>query len=204
MIRPCLEDSFTLVDYWYLEKPGFFRLHNIETLNEDPDNPEFSYLYSDEDLEKLHPLLPKVMHGLLGLAQRTSGEGFVNGDHIGETLDYLQHGAVSFIDTGDMQRNFTRIDEIQLVGGTVPRVHVKGLNIYVQTVLVDGQETPLVENYSLLATQVTQAELDSRYPGWLDRWHLAHDLEMDKTFLNRYLFTTSPVGHNALPDVTFE
>lgn len=203
MLLPNLEDSFTLVDYWYLEKPGVFRLHNIETLSEDPSDPEFTYLYSEEDLNKLHPLLSHTLYGLLGLAKKYD-ESFISGDHIRENLNYLRHGAVSFTDTSGMERNFARIDELQLVEGVEARVHFRGLNIYFNHVVLDGVGVPLVENYSLLATQVLQAELDKRYPGWLDRWHIAQDLQIDKTALYRYLFAHAEAPRHELPDLSFE
>lgn len=158
------------------------------------------------ELEKVHPLLPGTMHGFVDWERRTTGESYLPVQNLRIILRYLRGDGVTFTEPGGTEHAMMEVHSIHELPSSDELVWFTGKEYMFAQRKVDGVDLniPVMVNDTNLAA--LKDDLETRYPGWLQRWAIGEELGVDTKELVRIAFNREPVRLEppSLTDIGFD
>lgn len=162
------------------------------------DNDEQSYNYTIADLALHHPLLPKIITGILNFDKERKGNLHAPGVCVDASIKLLD----ALFTVTDYWGGTAHIMHVRSIkrspSGTNVDIHCE--RIYSELAVVDGQEVRLATNgaFGAVNVPVPVADLDTRYPGWNERLALCDAIDTTNATAMRFVFQERPLT----PEVT--
>lgn len=177
-------------DYWRSSGSGF-----TAHLSFTKGSQTFYTIHSvpTEQLEQLHPLLPKLLNAIIKARRQDSMPDQILGEHIQPTLDILTGNFVEFTDTSACPRIVSSLSNLTKVFRRDDRVLMTGGTHTTTTIEVEGVLLRHVTATRRIDTVVMTTELEQRYPGWEQRWNIASELDVELKDMLPLLFPRHPV-----------
>lgn len=160
---------------------------------------------SDAFLAEQHPLLPVALRALIEWhAKSRTLSAAPHWHEVYSTLSVLVNGLIELTSVdGDMVK-LSAIRTIH-VDWNLRQVELFGITNNMPTITHNSALVPFCVDHSFRYVDVSIAELESTYPGWEDRYKLAHDIGADMQTMVRTLFYSQPpVSQPLMPDLTFD
>lgn len=157
-------------------------------------------------LLELHPLLPVAIDAVLDHRKKLIAEDPIIRSMLVElNMHVLKNGYTevndttnatpwSFVEIDNMRENVLDRDTLLVSGTAVTVDHVKHGDLNVPVVIDDAW-------YEIT---VSKNEMDSRFPGWEERWKLGAEIGVDNLSLMRHVFTVNNVVTPPSLDITFD
>lgn len=80
------------------------------------------------------------------------------------------------------------------------------IGVNMNWVSIEGVDVPVLQDYGIRKLRVRPEELDTQYPGWLNRWNMGIALGMDTPTILLGVFNTQSISTAPLemPSVRFD
>lgn len=187
---------------WKLEQNGVF---SVVAFSPESTAYECLRIFTADDLSVIMQVLPFALSALIKW-QTAHGNPLVYG-HLVESLIRQSLGDVVHCrHLRGKAHVLQHVYEYTLDLAHPDRVTLDGMVQNLRTSSVDGQEVTFVTSVDPITVKVQKADLDSRYPGWQERWALADVLGLRRDELRRFIFPVQQVPTRAVAfnDIHFE
>lgn len=195
---PSLTSLVEEATYWSLSKGAI-----VATIESYDGQTVDKYVVSNDDLRKLHPLLPEAMEATILNAHRShvvffDGESQLHQRYIHDLLHILHGNYIEFVDTGGGLRQVIKlVSNIQ--EPTAEAVYIHGHYCETGKTQVNGIDVPYVMITTKKTREVTVQALEKNYPGWLVRLRLGKQLGVERDTLLSYVFAKAPPAADIEP-----
>lgn len=194
--KPPLLYIFGNADRWVLGNDDSFTV-SVHV----PKQENALYVVTNDELAELNPELPGSLLALLNYRHQRNEEPYAEGFLAYRTLQLLQ--SEFYIFKGMTGESYAVRDIENLSRGLFP--DLMNITCY-ELVTSSTVDAVFVSNYYRSVLIVDRTDMDTRYPGWGQRWEVGQSLDLPKDELFTHVFNvekpmTPSVG---LPGLEFE
>lgn len=156
-------------------------------------------------LARLHPEAPGHLNSQLYWTSRRHGRDHVYGDEMRPILDYLMHGGVEFYSKEtDETHIFSHVRQLVCPSDNDKQACLLGTEIAIHTSLNETLFPHPVFTSFERDYWVDKDELESRYPGWEERWRVGTEIGVELDALMRYVFSETATPGLSMTEVSFD
>lgn len=157
------------------------------------------------ELEAIHPLLPDAVMELLKYTASRDKESLLIGSYVTDTLSLMNNEAIEFINIkGDHKKI---LDVGVVLEGNLPNsVTISGRELTTIIKVLKEKSVDLVVMANRFDNNVMKDELESRYPGWEQRWQIGEGLGIAACEIASEIFSNKPAldSKPLQSDITFD
>lgn len=148
--------------------------------------------FNETELAEISPKLAPALRGLVKWHLRWEGNTRVRGHLVRSLFSLTLDDVVHCRQLNGPTLVLQHVYGYALYPDEPDRVTLDGMLQKLRTEFVDGVEVSLVTRVDPADVHVSKADLDTRYPGWIERWHIGVELGIKRDELRRYIFPTMP------------
>lgn len=163
-----------------------------------------AYMVPDRDLTDIHVHLPIAMRAMAEELATATSPAVLPGRTVEQTLSILKSPPVRFMNTRGLLQEVLDITDLRYGYGFKDKVLLTATTLRIGMEYVEDIAVPFVYRSVTQDHMVLTEELDTRYPGWKERWKLGQDLELPQAVYLPNVFSSEPVVASAsMSTITF-
>lgn len=180
-------------NYWQSSDGKTFRVSALRNV----------YECSADALNTLHPFLAECVFERIKYNGRVDSLHFALSQDVVLTLAYLKTGGLSFNDEGGNTIELAEVDSLDQANFSSAKVIIKGPGMKIEYTQQPGRKYPIVRDRGWSNNIVNKRDLDTRYPGWEERWNIAKDIGFDDDLIGHVFKPATPQVKQSLEGVDF-